>query len=339
MKQSFISKLLPAPIGGGFSMDDYWVWCGSVIQGEDGKYHMFASRWPKTLNFVPHWVSNSEVVRAVSDTPEGPYTFEEVVLPPRGVEYWDGRMTHNPTIHRCGDTYLLYYTGTTYAGDAPSMEDGMRSPKAMEARANQRIGLATAKSVRGPWIRQDRPILEPRPGEWDGLMTTNPAPCVLPDGSVLLVYKSTANQSDLLRQGVAKADHYEGPYVRLRNEPIFNFDATGDHVEDAYVWYANGKYELIMKDMRGGICGEKYAGIHATSDNGLDWIVSDPALAYSRTIQWDDGSITIASAFERPQLLIQDGQPTHLFAATCNGPTYGSGRTWNMVIPLRTSED
>ena len=29
--------LLPAPVGGGFSRNGYWVWCGSVIRGEDGR--------------------------------------------------------------------------------------------------------------------------------------------------------------------------------------------------------------------------------------------------------------------------------------------------------------
>lgn len=55
---SFKDRVLPAPVGGGFAMDGYWVWCGSVIKatgrGEDGKYHMFASRWPRGLSFTPH---------------------------------------------------------------------------------------------------------------------------------------------------------------------------------------------------------------------------------------------------------------------------------------------
>ena len=92
-------------------MDDYWVWSGSPAKGEDGRFHLFASRWPKQLTFHPNWVSNSEVVRAVSDTPEGPYAFEEVVLPPRP-GFWDATMTHNPTIHKHGDTWILFYTGT-----------------------------------------------------------------------------------------------------------------------------------------------------------------------------------------------------------------------------------
>jgi len=91
-------RMLPAPVGGGFRMEGYWVWCGSVIKGEDNRYHMFASRWPKSQPMHPGWLSLSEIVRASSDTPEGPYQFEEVVLPARGAEYWDGRMTHNPQI-------------------------------------------------------------------------------------------------------------------------------------------------------------------------------------------------------------------------------------------------
>ena len=113
---AFIDRIEPAPVGGGFAMEGYWVWCGSVIRGEDGKYHMFAARWPATYLFFQGYPTNSEVVRAVSATPEGPYSFEEVVLPARGAGHWDGRMTHNPTIHRWGDTYLLFYIGSTFTG-------------------------------------------------------------------------------------------------------------------------------------------------------------------------------------------------------------------------------
>lgn len=117
--QTFRDRILPTNEKYGFYMKDYWVWCGSVIKGDDGKYHMFASRWPIDLPFKNHWLTNSEIVHAVSDTPEGPYEFSDVALPPRGEQYWDGKMTHNPAIRKHGDTYLLFYTGTTYKGDMP----------------------------------------------------------------------------------------------------------------------------------------------------------------------------------------------------------------------------
>jgi hypothetical protein len=210
----------------------------------------------------------------------------------------------------------------------------------MKARANQRIGLATAKSVFGPWTRRDHPVLMPRPGKWDSLMTTNPAPCVKPDGSILLIYKSAGDQQDLLRMGVAYARHFDGPYERLSDDMIFRFDETGDHIEDGYVWWAaeQNRYEIIMKDMKGGICGERHAGIHGYSSDGVHWHISEPPLAYSRKIRWEDGSETVQGSLERPQLLFHDGKPTHLFAATADGPGgfHRATTTWNMVIPLKS---
>ena len=41
---AFIDRILPAPINGGFQDPDHWIWGASVIMGEDGRYHMFASR-------------------------------------------------------------------------------------------------------------------------------------------------------------------------------------------------------------------------------------------------------------------------------------------------------
>lgn len=336
--KSFFKRLRPAPVGGGFRMKDYWVWCGSVIKGEDGRYHMFASRWSKKIPFLPHWVTNSEVVRASSDTAEGPYKFEEVVLKQR-TGYWDGKMTHNPTIHKYEDTYLLFYTGTTYDGKMPavgSTEKSLMSGKAQQARSNQRIGLATSQSIKGPWKRLDKPVLDPRTGKWDALMTTNAAPCVLKDGSILLIYKSSANKTDLLRMGVAKASGLDQPFVRLSDNPIFNFDQSGDHVEDGYVWEEGGKLYIIMKDMQGGISGEKSGGIQASSSNGIEWEICDPPQAYSRTIQWSDGRTITQGHLERPQVLIQEGKPTHVFFATDNGRGNHEleSTSWNMVIPL-----
>jgi hypothetical protein len=347
MSQAFKDRLLPAVKGGGFAMDGYWIWCGSVVKSDDGKYHMFASRWSKALAFSPHWVTNSEVVHAVSDTPEGPYVFSDVALPPRGPEFWDGRMTHNPTIHRHPDgRYILYYTGTTYEEPLPTPQTPASHELAWEkARSNQRVGVAIADSPFGPWQRCDTPLLAPRPGKWDGWMNTNPSAVILPDGSVMLYYKAVGFSKDLLRYGVAKAPKVEGPYERLLDEPIFRFDSTNDHIEDAYAWHTGEQYEMIFKDMAGGICGEPKAGVHATSKDGINWLLAKSPLAYSRTVTWDDGNTTEQAFLERPQLLIEGGKPTHLFAATGEMPDNQSSnhaklqKSWNMCIPLASGID
>src|SRR5690242_16012391 len=56
--------------------EDWCIWCGSMIQGEDGRYHLFYSRWPRKLGHVA-WVTHSEVARAVADNPLGPYRHVE----------------------------------------------------------------------------------------------------------------------------------------------------------------------------------------------------------------------------------------------------------------------
>src|SRR4051794_35102413 len=55
-----------------FSDPDYYIWCGSMVAGPDGKYHLFYSRWPRVLGHAA-WVTHSEVAHAVADSPAGPY--------------------------------------------------------------------------------------------------------------------------------------------------------------------------------------------------------------------------------------------------------------------------
>ncbi len=334
-----IFKLKPAPINGGFKMKDYWVWCGSVIQGEDGKFHMFASRWPKYLPMHPGWIAASEIVRAVSGTPEGPYEFQEVVLPQRGAEYWDGRMSHNPHITKYKDTYILFYTGSTHPfGDVlPEEKFDLNDPRCIVGRANKRIGIATSKSVFGPWKRMDHPILPARPGKFDSFLTSNPAPCIQGDGSVHLIYKARryeGNSHGKMTIGAAQAENYLGPYVVLNEKPVFPPEVV--HIEDPFIWKTGDGYALIAKDMEGGICGEVHGGIYATSTDGVDWNVFNGMKSYSRTILWNDGEIRKMGSFERPFILFQDGKPTHIFAATADGSGgfVNAHETWNMVIPI-----
>jgi len=94
-----------------------------------------------------------------------------------------------------------------------------------------------------------------------------------------------------------------------------------------------------MKDMTGEICGEKFAGVHITSPDGLNWDFDRATLAYTRKVRWSDGRTTQQGSLERPQLLIENGVPTHLLRATADGPGNDLKRvlrTRNIVFPLST---
>ena len=346
LPEVFAKPWPPAPVGGGFAMEDYWIWCGSVAKGEDGRYHMFSSRWPRSLQFS-HWAVASEVVRAVSDRPEGPYEFAEVVLPARpDMEAFDNRVTHNPCIVRAGDRWLLFYTGTTYQGATPTAEDpgSWAGRRSMEAWHNKRVGMATASRITGPWTRPTETILPTRPDRWDSVITSNPAACVTPEGGILLLYKSTADRHNedgrflgRFRIGVALAKDPDSPFARPRQDPILQFDDPTAHVEDPFVWHQDGRYWAIMKDMNGVLCGDPEAGIAASSADGIHWALTDPPTAYTRTIHWSDGTTTRPRKMERPQILFHNGQPSHLFFATNNATEESrqATRTWNMVRPLQ----
>jgi hypothetical protein len=69
----------------------------------------------------------------------------------------------------------------------------------------------------------------------------------------------------------------------------------------------------------------------------LNWDFDRATLAYRREVRWSDGRTTRQGFLERPQLLIENGIPTHLFCATAEGPGLDlkdATRTWNVVFPL-----
>jgi hypothetical protein len=340
----FHKRLGPALKGKGFRQDDYWVWCSSVVRGEDGRYHMFASRWPKKYPFFHGYLAASEVVRASADEAAGPYVFDEVVLPTRGGGFWDGRMTHNPFIVRWRDELLLFYIGATYDGPIPTRDqmDVMRAQKGGTGKgfpwyATIRIGVARSESVFGPWTRPDRPTFDIDPDSWDDTVVTNPSPCIAPDGRILMFYRSTA-----ARLGLAATDSPDEPFERIGTSPAVDL-GDGKRIEDPFVFWMEDHYEMVAKDLSGLVTGEFHAAIHLTSPDASAWSVAHEPKAWSRTIAWDDGSTTTQGSIERPFILFEDGAPRYLFAATADGPGPGDGRpgfyfaenTWTMVFELR----
>lgn len=344
---NFIDRIGVAPVGGGFTMEDYWVWGSSVMQAEDGTYHMFASHWPKVLPFHPGWMVASEIVHAVSKTPEGPYNFVDVAIGDRGAKYWDGRSAHNPRVLKYKDTYVMFYMGSThpFAEIKDPAELTLDSHYTVVARSNKRIGIATSKSLNGPWKRRDQCILDTKPNTFYEFLTSNPAPWINEDGSVVLIFKSRKYNENFpyhssMNIGLATAPHFEGPYHVAVNEPIFGVDKVGE-IEDPFLWKDDDGFHLIAKDQRGKISNHLHSGILAHSPDAMHWKLDKSPLAYTRKIKWSDGKEMEMGQLERPFILIQDGILTHLFFATMDGPGgFGnSTKSWNMVIPLTNNNE
>ncbi|AHF92845.1 hypothetical protein OPIT5_24300 [Opitutaceae bacterium TAV5] len=347
----------------GFRMEDYWVWDPSVIRGPDGRWHMFASRWPKWLPFHPGWLVRSEVVRAEAAKPEGPYTFKQVVLAARGPEYWDGCTTHNPTIRFFEGRYFLFYMGSTHPLKDVRSEEGERTlsiedPRVIVARSMKRIGVAWADNLEGPWHRQDAPLLPTRPGTFYSFLTSNPAPWIHESGQVTMLFKARAwegHTNGRMSIGVATAPGPLGPYSVIGDKPVFDGGSSRE-IEDPFLWQdaSDGSgFRMVAKDMHGtwSANGVKGGGAYMCSKDALHWMPGMPRVAWRLEIPLaisgkkasESVQMTKMGNIERPFLLMDHNNGTritHLCAAVSNGHDgwAGATATWNVIIPVRIAD-
>jgi hypothetical protein len=126
----------------------YFVWGGSVIKGEDHKYHMLFSLWesgPGTENFTNSWVLESKIGYAVSDYPDRAFRFQKIVLQGRRYDgdtlAWDAQMVHNPHIKRFNGKYYLYYIGSRDPGVQPKGSTGEGLDKRSRVQQSQCTGV------------------------------------------------------------------------------------------------------------------------------------------------------------------------------------------------------
>jgi len=301
------------PVGRALELPGYYVWCNTPIYGPDGRVHVFFSRWPKQYG-MGGWIHKSEIAHAVAASPETPFTVTETVLAPRP-GCFDATTCHNPHIQHVDGVYCLFYMGNS---------NGKTNTK--------RIGLATADSLSGPWHRPKTPLLEAGPaGSWDDHCTTNPAFLKHPNGQCWLYYKSwntdeyeqAAGQAirGNRKYGLAIAETVTGPYKKFPHNPVIDFSGgeRNEQLEDAFVWYEDGLFKLIARDM--GFYDHR-VGLYFESADGLQW--GRPQIAYydlDRYVNQPPAPPHLKryGRLERPQLLMQQGRPVYLFTASQGG--------------------
>ena len=99
----------PARRGGGLHNASLASWGGNAIF-EGGKYHLFAAAMLNECG-LEAWGTNSYVLRAEADTPDGPFEPRARVL---------GPFAHNPTVRHLPDgSVLLYLIGSGNSSSPP----------------------------------------------------------------------------------------------------------------------------------------------------------------------------------------------------------------------------
>lgn len=219
-------------------------------------------------------------------------------------------MVHNPTALKIGEKYYLYYIGTT--GEPSKWNEG-QTAEAEIYRYNQKIGVAVGTTLKKPLIpSMNNPLLEPVESSWDCTYVTNPSVVCGPDG-IRMVYKSLMKDRSAMKLGIAQGDSPEGPFHRLTKAPILD-----ENIEDPFLWYQDGAYRMIVKDMRGTLAGKPNEAVIYASEDGVEW-KNLPVYAYGTAIEWKTGTV-IYSNVERPQMYIENGKPVCLYNAVGNVP-------------------
>ncbi|HLP01699.1 MAG TPA: glycoside hydrolase family protein [Opitutaceae bacterium] len=181
-------------------------WDGKILKGPDGRYHLFASRWPEKDS---HWAWGSSVaIHAVSNNVLGPYTD----LGPLFADH-DGK-GHNVTALQLPDGRYAVLLSETRPGD-----------------------VYIASSLDGPWeyhgsIQYDREGFTDRsPSNWSIVAR--------PEGGFLIV---TRHGLILLSTGGIMGPYKVQGKTIYPDLPGLDLDTA----EDPVIWYSGGRYHIVV---------------------------------------------------------------------------------------------
>lgn len=338
-----------------------WTWGAGGVRDSNGLYHWFVTQWRNHCPMTyPSFLTQTHLVHVTSDRPEGPYTEREEIVP---------SAAGNPVYAgQAGDgTHLLYFTNYRYTGavnnctrgpgaathdplspmGAPATHHLVGAPPALPPGCKAcGIHLAKSKSLDGPWtVEYD--AAHGSAGHWDNCSLTNPGPTLLPNGSVVMLFKlcryppNCPRGNDIFGVLASQGSDYGKITTRPRQTPIINVSRSSyaASVEDPSNGWIDHRGTLHSIAHSGAL------GLHmASTDQGISWwwpTRSDGttlvAQAYNATLSWADGrpAITMAQREEPKVLLGADGQPTHLINV-CAKPAAGAkgGHSFVCIQPI-----
>ena len=348
-----------------------FVWGGSVIKGEDDKYHMLYSTWDcgdSIPVFSDSWVLHSKIAYAKSDYPDKGFVFQKIVLQGRALDgdssAWDAQMVHNPHIKRFDGRYYLYYGGSKDPGIQPIGSKGENVNLRNRVQQNQCIGVIEFDSfqdlVHGKYRRFDQALLKPRTRvkpdnivnpspegtipKQDNIIVVNPSVVKRPsDGKFLLFFKGNFyNPGWRGVHGVAISDSPLGPF-KTTDQFVFDIRNENGKIasgEDPFVWYHKDhqRFYVVLKDFSGRITEDKPGLALLESPDGILWTKPENPFFMKKEVVLKNGKTIKMNRLERPQLLIDNnGYPEVLYCAGAlvNVNSRQDGSSFNIHIPLK----
>ena len=224
------------------TIKNYCYWDGQILRGPDGKYHMYASRWPQSSGHSG-W-GKSVAVHAISDTLIGPYV-------DKGMAYTDSNgKGHNVTASMLPDNTWTVIVSDTRPGD-----------------------IFTSSAIDGPWAFKGSITVNANGLDSSGT-AKNLSLVILPDKTYLMATRfgtMMTTPSNLL-----------GPWtVQAAKVFITPSGYPNGSREDPVIWCSGGQYHMVYNyyDLRKARHMVSPDGIKNWKDMGLAY---DPTANFIR---------------------------------------------------------
>jgi hypothetical protein len=190
------------------------------------------------------WRPNSALGHATSSSPEGPFTLKRLIKP---------HFAHEPVALMGTDgTIMIWHIGAGENTTGPGSNYAANCSHCTGSDHKWTGGgsfygptsVIYSRSFDGPWESMDAGYGSKVPG-CPKCGDTNPAPLLRPDGSVVMMWRTTLMEPQPTAcpaascMGLASAPSWKGPYNWSRANIFANqADATHTHIEDAHMWLA-----------------------------------------------------------------------------------------------------
>ncbi|MFI3322416.1 MAG: family 43 glycosylhydrolase [Rikenellaceae bacterium] len=261
---------------------EWCYWDGGVVKGDDGKYHLYCSRWNQSFAHGVGWKEDSKAIYAVSDNIMGPYEDKGLI--------WakdDGGKAHNVFGFRLNDGRYGVVTseitdGIIYVADKP--EGPFKKLGNIEIDTNGK-SLGLARYGKAPYHMSN---VQVRPH---------------PSGKgYMLICRSTAV--------LISEDNVLGPYKIMTGRVYEDIpELAKNYNEDPTMWYSGGLYHIVYNHWPSKISH------HFVSKDGInDWKYCGEAFNKGETkiFKYSDGTINDWEFIERPTAIVgEDGHVSH----------------------------
>ncbi|NMH86813.1 glycoside hydrolase family protein [Flavivirga algicola] len=266
------------------TLKNWCYWDGKIVKDDEGKYHMYASRWSQAFHHGVGWTKDSKGIHAVSDNLYGPYKDLGLAWP-----QWKEGKGHNVIGLRMHDDRYALVTSEIVPGQV-FVSDTPYGP--FELLGDFKIDPNGYYPGWGRYNELDDGAL--RGGGVGNL------------ANVMIILRPDDRYMMIARHCVAMIsdDGILGPYKMLSDKAWLNVKGLPQFkMEDPTVWYSDSLYHIVVNHYGGGD-----TTYHLTSEDGIhNW--KNRGKAFERgagVFRHKDGIIEDWFTVQRPTVYTED---------------------------------